>query len=121
MFTTLSICVACGPGQHTTQGSLLNQRRQCPLETADLDENSWIACEVCPAGTITVDRSNAFATEKVTLCIPWSPSRVDDDANASTHALSAIRGMLGVAMYVVMYSCFMLGSWLKRDLFAFLG
>ena len=31
------------------------------------------------------------------------------------------RGMLGIAMYVCMYSSFVVGSWFKRDLFAFLG
>ena len=31
------------------------------------------------------------------------------------------RGMLGLIMYISMYSAFVFGSWAKRDLFAFLG
>ena len=51
---------------------------------------------------------------KVEPAIVCSP---DDTLYAAVHQ----RGMIGVGMYVCMYTAFVLGSWYKRDLFAFLG
>ena len=43
------------------------------------------------------------------------------DLQDPEYAAVRLRGMLGVGMYVGMYLVFVLGSWYKRDLFAFLG